>query len=100
MADKPAPRKMSEFKTDLGGGLSDIEDQEVVIERVTFDPDRTLNGAKRTLTFITLVGGSLYHSWSEAVARDLAQVPQDSFPISATFTKVRTKAGRDAWVVK
>ena len=100
MATKPEPRKLAEFKTDLGGNLSDVEGEVVVIDRVSFDPDRTLNGEKRTLTLITLADGRLFHSWSDAIARDLSQVPNDAFPISATFAKVRTKAGRDAWTVK
>lgn len=96
MAEKP--RRVGDYKTDIGLNIEAIKDKEVVIAAVVFE-ERELNGEPRTLSLIT-IDDTLYHSWSPVIARDLARVPEDAFPITALFKKVKTKNNREAWVVE
>lgn len=95
--------KISDFVKGIGKGIDEIADKPVTVQSVTFE-SRTFNDAEKPLVLLTIgdtkSDAVLYHSWSEAVERVFRAVPLNAFPLEGVvFTKVRTRSGRETWIV-
>jgi hypothetical protein len=98
-----APRKrVGDYNPDVETGevLDGIEDKEVTIASVAFDP-RTGKKGPYILAIITLDDGSVFHTGGAVVVERLGAIPPEDFPVLATFSMVKSASnpGQSYWTV-
>lgn len=97
MANKP--RSISDLLP-FGKNIDTIQGQEVIVASVASGGERDFGkDGTKPLTLITLENGDVVHTFSDSLARDLLSIDPSNFPLTATFSKVKTRNGYEVWTV-
>jgi hypothetical protein len=86
------PRRAAEYAPGIGPNLDEILEKDVTVTKTAIE-QRSFGGDDKTIVFITLDTGEIYHAWSDSLAEKIAQIPLDAYPLVFKFSLAKTRAG-------
>ena len=95
--DAPAKGTLGSYSGLDGQPIEELEDQPVVIARITIERRRFRDDPNAPYAVIVTEDGAVYHTWSAFLIEQLAAVPLDALPGATVFRKVTTANKRQVW---